>query len=262
MIVTSLVGALLVALIIWLVNSFSKSSTKSSSFSGTNPYVAKYRGNSVRVPLPPAKEVTGASQGMPNCKFLLSAKSQLQRDYVLIIDRSGSMSTGTRWREACSAVKTLAPYVCKFDPDGISIIFFDNAIEKFDNITSSVQVEKLFESYKPRGSTNLALALHEAFDDHFSGSRGATTILVVTDGAPDSKTEVERILRRAANSVEHLDELSVSFIQIGDDAGASKFLEHLDDTLENVKFDIVDTISSDECRKITFSELVARSIYD
>jgi len=241
-----------------------KRSGGSVSYSSNAKYVAHYRNSRTRVPLPTVNEATGSAQGMPSCKFLLSAKAQLQRDYVLLIDRSGSMSTGRRWRDACNAVKTLAPYVCKFDPDGINLFFFDHDVLRFENITNPTVVESVFEKHKPRGSTNLAKALHAALEDHFNGKRGATTILVVTDGAPDSKSEVRRILMRASNSVEELDELSISFIQIGDESGATKFLEELDDDLVNqgAKMDIVDTITSEECSRISFSELVARSIYD
>lgn len=243
---------------------YQKMNSKSShaDVRSTSLYQRNYASTRSIVPLPSHTEARGAAQGMPQCKFFLSAKSQLQRDYVLIVDRSGSMSTGRRWDEACAAVRSLAPYVCKFDPDGIMLMFFDHSIEKFDNVRTKEEVEKAFSKYKPRGSTDLALALHHAFVDHFSGTRGATTILVVTDGCPNSQSEVERVLRRAANSIEQLDELSVSFVQIGDDPSATKFLEHLDDTLDDVKYDVVDTITAEECARISFSELVARSIFD
>lgn len=235
---------------------------QSLDFRSTSMYTRKYANTRVSIPLPTHTEAQGSAQGMPQCKFFLSAKAQLQRDYILVVDRSGSMSTGHRWSEACSAVRSLAPYVCKFDPDGITLLFFDHAIDRFENLKTKDAVEEIFSRHKPRGSTDLALALHHAFRDHFNGSRGATTILVVTDGCPNSQSEVERVLRRAANSIECLDELSVSFVQIGDDRSATKFLEHLDDTLEDVKYDIVDTITAEECSKISFSELIARSIFD
>lgn len=213
------------------------------------------------VALPTAAAATGAAHGVPSCKFLLTAKAHLTRDYVLLIDRSGSMS-GSRWQEAEMAIKHFAPYVCKFDPDGICLYFFDHEFTKVDNVKSAQDVATLFHMYKPRGSTNLALALHAAFADHFAGSRGATTILVVTDGAPDSESEVKRVIVKASRSLNEDAELSVSFIQIGKDASASKFLKTLDDDLSDAPFDIVDTVTADDVRNMSFNELIARSIYD
>ena len=124
------------------------------------------------------------------------------------------------------------------------------------------EVNNLFDTYRPRGSTGLAQVLHAAFQAHFSGDRGATTVLVVTDGAPDSRPDVERVIKRAAQSLERDAELSVSFIQVGNDSAATRFLEHLDDGLHDAKFDIVDTVTAAQCRTMSFNELIANSIYD
>ena len=231
------------------------------SFGGEAPYHRNYTPNRNRVKLPSRDNATGKAQGVPQCKFLLSAKQQLQRDYMLIVDRSGSMS-GSRWQDAEEAVKALAPYICRFDPDGVDIILFSSSTEIFSNVKSPEEVESIFQRHRPSGSTNLALALHRAFCKHFEGSRGATTLLVVTDGEPDSQSEVERVIRRAANSILEDEELSVSFIQIGDDRNASRFLKHLDDSITNARFDIVDTIKAEDAAKMSFPELIARSIYD
>lgn len=235
---------------------------KSFDFRSSSRYKRKYARTRVAVPLPTHLEAQGSSQGMPQCKFFLSAKAQLQRDYILLVDRSGSMSTSHRWGECCAAARFLAPYICTFDPVGITLMFFDHDIERFEGIKTKEGVEEAFARFKPRGSTDLALALHNAFVHHFNGVRGATTILVITDGCPNSQSEVERVIRRAANSIENLGELSVSFIQIGDDRNATKFLDRIDHSLTGAKFDIVDAVTAEECAKISFSELVARSIFD
>ena len=177
------------------------------------------------------------------------------------------MQTGRRWKDAQEAVATLAPYICQFDPDGIDVILFDHAVEKFSGIRAPEQVQALFEKHKPRGSTNLALALHSAFKGHFGSERAATTVLVITDGEPDSRSEVERIIVRAANSAESKDELSISFIQIGEDKQATKFLQYLDDDLSiegggKCKMDIVDTVPLSQYKHMPFGELVANSLYD
>jgi Mg-chelatase subunit ChlD len=211
--------------------------------------------------LPTVTAARGESQGMPQCKFLLTAKEHLARDYVLIIDRSGSMA-GRNWAQAEEAVKTLAPYICRFDPDGVDVYFFDHEHVKFGGVSSDVEVKNIFNLHPPRGTTNLAGVLHAAFEAHFAGSRGATTILVITDGCPDSKPDVERVIKNAAASIERDAELSISFIQVGEDAGATRFLTRLDDDLDDAKFDIVDTVTSQQCQQMSFNELIANSIYD
>jgi hypothetical protein len=262
----SAIFVVLAFVVIWVLKTiFSQKkggSVNMSHYRSNAPYPRAYGSKGLEHKLPTPQAAKEQANQVPQCKFLLTAKQHLQRDYYLIIDRSGSMSWGGRWAEAEKAVKSLAPYICKFDPDGITLYFFDHEVNQFDNIQTQSQVEELFRTYKPRGSTNLALALHTAFDHHFKGQRGASTMLVVTDGSPDSQEEVKRIVRRATHSMLADEELSVSFIQIGNDVGATKFLKLLDDDLDEAKFDIVDTISAEAAGKISFAELVARSIYD
>jgi hypothetical protein len=253
------------AFVLWkifnAVKSGGDSSSGSADFRSDKPYERKYECSREVEALPSEQDARGGQQGMPACKFLLTAKKHLARDYVLIIDRSGSMS-GRNWAQAEQSVKQLAPYICRFDPDGVDLYFFDHDFVKISNVKSAQEVGSLFDTYRPRGSTDLARVLHAAFADHFAGTRGATTILVVTDGAPNSKPEVERVIKRAAGSMERDAELSVSFIQVGNDSGATRFLQRLDDDLSDAKFDIVDTLTTAQCKTMSFNELIANSIYD
>lgn len=76
----------------------------------------------------------------------------------------------------------------------------------------------------------------------FPRSRIGTTILVITDGAPNNKQEVARVIRDATMRMNADPELSVSFVQIGNDAAASAYLQELDDRIPGCRFDIVDTL--------------------
>jgi hypothetical protein len=240
---------------------FAPGGSGNTDYKTKKPYVRKYECSRDVDALPTEFEARGESQGLPSCKFLLTAKKHLARDYVLIIDRSGSMA-GRNWAQAEEAVKTLAPYICRFDPDGVDVYFFDHEHVKFGGVKNDKEVTHLFSTYRPRGTTNLAGVLHAAFVDHFNGTRGATTILVITDGCPDSKSDVENVIKRAAAALERDAELSISFVQVGSDSSATRFLAHLDDDLTGAKFDIVDTVTTEQCRKMSFNELIANSIYD
>jgi hypothetical protein len=64
--------------------------------------------------------------------------------------------------------------------------------------------------------------------------------------------------------MERDEELAVSFIQIGKDAGATRFLKALDDELTRAgaKFDIVDTITLDDMEDLSIAEILMNAIED
>lgn len=196
-----------------------------------------------------------------DCAFFSQARAKLARDYILVIDRSGSMSSSDRWPQALEAVEFFAGSICDFDPSGITVILFDDKVIKFENVRDPEFVKKVFHQNPPRGSTDLAKALDTAFSEHFDGSTGATTILVVTDGSPNDADAVKAVIEKAASSISSDEELSVSFIQIGTDTGARAFLKHLDDNL-NAKFDIVDVVVPSDLHEMSFADVIRKSLAD
>jgi len=97
------------------------------------------------------------------------SKEALVRQYVIIVDRSGSMDSpdgfGTRWKSARKAVEKLVDAVFEYDTDGrVPLYLFDDQVEFVGECTSSSQVKGVFESYEPRGTTDLAKCLDVAED--------------------------------------------------------------------------------------------------
>jgi len=191
--------------------------------------------------------------------LMVGIETQIERDYIVILDKSGSMSGG-KWSEAQRALEKLAPFVCKADPDGITFYVFSSDYQKYTNITKAQNVTKIFSKVHPSGGTALHKVLDAAFEEHF-GTNKPTTILVITDGSPDSKEKVIKVIETASNKIDRDEDLSVTFIQIGDDNGATQFLKKLDDDLEG-KFDIVDTVTVQEMNGMSFDEMIYKSIYD
>ena len=137
---------------------------------------------------------------------------------------------------------------------------FNNGFDKFTGITKSSEIEKIFSKNSPGGTTNLGGVLDAAFEEHFGGKR-ETTILVITDGEPDNQTWVENTIKKAANKLKRDEDLSVTFVQIGNDSSATKFLKKLDDDLD-CKFDIIDTVTVEEMEGMSFEALIEKSIND
>ncbi|MEB3119698.1 MAG: VWA domain-containing protein [Snowella sp.] len=197
------------------------------------------------------------------------------RDYTLIIDKSGSMSTPdqtggrSRWEEAKESTLALARKCEQFDPDGITVYLFSSRFRRYDNVTAS-KVEQIFQENDPAGSTNLTMVLTDATNNYFQRKKAGKiqtegeTILVITDGEPDDRRSVIDIIIETTRRLERDEELAISFIQVGSDSGATKFLKALDDQLQDVgaKFDICDTITMDDMSEMSLSEVLMNAIAD
>lgn len=198
-----------------------------------------------------------------------------QRDYTLIIDKSGSMATRdqlgnkSRWETMQESSLALASKCEEFDADGITVYLFSGRFKRYDNVTAN-KVTQVFKENEPSGRTDLASVLQDATSNYFQRkAAGQTkpngeTILVVTDGEPDDRKAVMKVIIEASRRMERDEELAISFIQVGTDAQATKFLKILDDELQSAgaKFDIVDTVTMEDMEDMTLTEVLLNAITD
>lgn len=197
------------------------------------------------------------------------------RDYTVIIDKSGSMSTPdqrggrTRWLECQEATLALARKCEEFDPDGITVYLFSGKFWRYDNVTSA-KVVQVFQENEPSGRTDLAGVLRDALNNYFKrkaageAKPNGETFVVITDGEPDDRKAVMREIVDASRRIVRDEELAISFVQVGNDPQARRFLKVLDDELESAGalFDIVDTLTIDEMEDMTLSEVLMMAITD
>jgi len=192
--------------------------------------------------------LVGGLLGAGGGAFFNHLKNKSSRDYVVVVDRSGHMQ-GHLWAEATAVVAQVAGEVCKIDKDGVTLILFADRPERFANITDPANVMQKLQTTSPGGNCHLAPALQSALTDHFSVGKKETTILVVTAGEPADVNPTVDVLRDAANRIKHAKELSVTFIQVGDNTQATAFLQFLDKSL-GAKHDIVDTLKDEDFKKL------------
>lgn len=198
------------------------------------------------------------------------------RDYVLIIDKSGSMvgtdtPTGqTRFKAAEESTVAIATMLEEYDPDGITVIPFNAAFKVYDN-TTAAKVADIFRENQPMGGTVLAPPLQSVFDSYLAAKKAGTAkpngmiVLVVTDGQPSDGVEVAKAISAFTQKLETGDdEFGISFIQVGRDPEATRFLKGLDDNLVSAgaKFDIVDTKTIDEVESIGLVETLIAALND
>ncbi|KAL0950081.1 hypothetical protein HGRIS_010084 [Hohenbuehelia grisea] len=185
-------------------------------------------------------------------------------DTVILLDDSGSMK-GTPWHDACQALSALADLAGKYDADGIDLYFLNHTSneESGRNLRSGAEVRKLFESVRPRGMTPIGdrlEALIRPYLDTIEKAEKEGTLrsikpvnfLVITDGvaSDDPESVIVSAARRLDQGNFPLTQVGIQFVQIGQDKGAKKFLEELDDDLTNTHKirDIVDTTSCEITR--------------
>jgi hypothetical protein len=200
------------------------------------------------------------------------------RDYTLIIDRSGSMGSSdvkgfaSRWEAAREATMGLANKVSQFDADGITLYTFSNNFKKYEHVGPQA-VDKVWQENEPNGSTNLDGVIHDAlygptgyFTRKAAGKTktNGETILVITDGQPDNAAAVSQAIIGATKKMERDEELSFTFVQVGGDQGATRFLKDLDDHLQSqgAKFDIVDTLTVEQMGERSLTDVLVSSIND
>jgi len=197
------------------------------------------------------------------------------RDFTIIIDKSGSMATPdmpngkSRWAACQESVLALATKVEQFDPDGLTVYAFNNSFKRYENVTAA-KVSDVFKENEPQGGTDLDGVLSHALNDYFTRKSAGTTkangdlIIVVTDGEPNDRKAVSRVIVEATKKMDKDEELAIGFIQIGKDGAAQQFLKSLDDDLtgQGAKFDIVDAQTADDLENRPFTESLEKMITD
>ena len=204
---------------------------------------------------------------------MTTSKDLTKYDFFVLIDKSGSMSTPdcpggmTRYKAAEEATVALARKCAEYDDDGISVMLFNSSTKLYDNQTSDI-VPNLFKENEPNGGTDTAKAVKEVGDLYFARKAKGTSkpiiCLVVTDGVPNSESELKQVICNIANKIDNDDEFGISFIQIGSDSAATRFLKNLDDGLQGhgAKYDIVDTVTESDMENMSLTDVLIGALDD
>jgi hypothetical protein len=193
------------------------------------------------------------------------------REVFILVDRSGSMTaddddpTGSsqrswsRWNSAQVAAESIAELALSLDADGqVDVMLWDGdssgrVQSKYEVMTKVNQISQFFKENPPRrGNTPLAGALEEVYNKNLRSLLSKSepfTVIVLTDGAPNDPMRVKSFFQKIIreNNLEQKGRETLaafSFVRMGDDSGAIRFLEDLDDNLisqMSVNVDIVDT---------------------
>jgi Mg-chelatase subunit ChlD len=208
-----------------------------------------------------ATSITSERQPKPltgNLTSTVSRQEQIQRvlknrDLYILIDRSGSMETtdcpgaSSRWQWCRDQVASLSKETETLLPAGFSLVLFNNH-SKVISPAKVTAISEAFENNKPEGGTDIAGAvvrvMREYSERRSRGSALPIVIAVITDGVPNDERSLRRALIAATTDISQSNEISVVFLQVGEDNQASAYLEELDRglTQEGARFDIAQSM--------------------
>lgn len=210
---------------------------------------------------------------------IVAPKNELSQlsdhDVVLIIDKSHSMSIAdcfpavtdnvaqqfekpvSRWQWCREQTLQLAKKTKIALPNGLTVVLFAKTFATYNN-ADVASIETIFATNKPAGSTDAAAALGSQIEAYFSkksnlGERiKPLLIAIISDGCPDNPKLFCHVIVDATQRMNKPDEISITFLQVGDDHRAINLLEQLQNGLidQNAKFNIVNIIAFPELNRI------------
>jgi len=215
-----------------------------------------------------------------NASLLAAELSQLNtHDVVLIIDKSYSMakldcgsaslnqqvdqsnldehstSRLSRWQWCHQQTLDLAEKTRGVMADGITVVLFSHDSIVYNDVDAKT-VQTIFSQYKPEGGTKTSVALKTQLDQYFErkqrlGNHAKPLLVaIITDGCPDEPFKLRDAIIDCTQQMTTPNEISITFLQIGNDPDGSKFLQRLNSGLDKAQFDIVNVIPFTEMRKI------------
>jgi len=164
---------------------------------------------------------------------------------IFLVDRSGSMLTNdcdgdTRYNSVRESLKAYVRSAAKFDPDGVSIYFFNNSVEAHADVADPAAIDTLIDSHAPGGGTNTHLAIQAAWKEHKAKNSQATFVIIFTDGDPSDREATEKAIVNITNTMTTPEEFRLLFLTVGKRSSElQQWLSNLDSALKGAKYDIV-----------------------
>jgi hypothetical protein len=171
----------------------------------------------------------------------------------------------SRWEWCREQSTMLSEQTAGALPAGITLIPFSSNFQRYDNVRPD-GINSVFNTSAPGGSTNLAGALQAELDRYFqdrdTGARKRPLMIaVITDGVPDSKSAVRRVIREATENMRDPSEIKIVFFMIGQDQGGADFVDALTEGLgrDGQNFKIVSEHSFAEVNQMGLPRSLANS---
>jgi len=145
----------------------------------------------------------------------------IDHDLVLIVDHSESMDTPdcpgkvSRWDWCCQQTTELAQAAAEA-ANSITVVLFNDNYRVFDNIHPD-EISAIFNEYHPSGGTVLGRPLQKELDQYFRTRLKPITIVIITDGEPEDRTSMARLVKETSDRLQYWGEITITFLLISNE---------------------------------------------
>ncbi len=211
---------------------------------------------SVAVYAPPIKNKSQPDAAAINKSQLAALKNY---DVIVFIDASNSMKVGdcdqgrsTRWQWCREQTTALRNTLGKSMNGHLKIVAFSDNFKVYPNVEMD-SIPSFFAEHKPSGNTDTTRAIKSQLSQYFASRKADKTtrpllIAMITDGLPDRPQSLSDVIVQATQQMEDPKEIAITFLQVGIDSKATKYLQELDECLisRKARYDIVTTKTYDQ----------------
>jgi Mg-chelatase subunit ChlD len=148
----------------------------------------------------------------------------------------------------------------KWDEDGIDLITFGHAVNLLPNVNAQKAADTIGALKANEGSTDTAGVIAAAYKRHKDTASKQTVFFLITDGEPNDRNAVKKVITDISNGLADEHEFAISFLTVGNIAPElESFLTALDDDLKGAKHDIVDVKKLED---VDFMAAFAGALHD
>lgn len=167
-------------------------------------------------------------------------------DVIVFIDASHSMAVAdcggqSRWQWCKEQTVNLSKLLkVQKVPLGehLKMVAFSDNFKVYPGVSWD-SVSQFFECNKPSGNTDMNRAIKSELGQYFAARKalksGGTLrpllIAMITDGLPDRPLALKETIVEATKQMTESDEIAITFLQVGTDLKATKYLQELDECL-------------------------------
>lgn len=200
-------------------------------------------------------------------------------DVILLVDKSHSMANldcpemGTdtteatepisRWQWCEEQLRDLTQRTNGLLSNGLRVVFFSDSMDVYDDVDTP-GVKMLFDEKQPSGPTYFACPMRRQLEHHFDeraqGNVRPLLMAVISDGCANDSAYLYSAIAKATQRMERPDEVTITFIQIGNDGRAQKILNELDTGLvehDKAKYDVVNVKKFADVTRVGLAQTLA-----